>query len=138
MGKMLVQDLMISDVWTLAPGDTLAALLELMQQHDIRHVPIVEGESELVGLVTHRDVVRGAVSSKDDLPMNVREDILAHRPVDSVMVTDPFTVEPTDSVEDAAHLMLENKLGCLPVVEGARLVGIVTESDFVRYVAEHC
>lgn len=138
MGKMLVQDLMIADVLTLRRGDTLAALLELMQDNDIRHVPIVDGEDELVGLVTHRDVARGAVSAKDDVPIAVRDDILAHRPVGSVMVSDPFTVEPTDTVEDAAALMLENKLGCLPVVEGSRLVGIVTESDFVRYVAEHC
>lgn len=138
MGKMLVQELMVADVLTLRRSDSLAAVLELMSEHDIRHVPIVDGERELVGLVTRRDVARGTVSSKDDLPITVREDMLAHRSVDSVMVGDPITVEPTDGVDEAAGLMLEHKLGCLPVVEGSRLVGIVTESDFVRYVAEHC
>jgi len=138
MGKMLVQDLMTPDVLTLHPADTLATLLDLMRDHDIRHVPVVDDEEGLLGLVTHRDVVRGAVSSRDDLPLNVRDDLLAHRTVDTVMSADPMTVEPTDTVEEAAGMMLEHKLGCLPVVEGDRVVGILTESDFVRHVAETC
>ena len=138
MGKMLVQELMTADVRSLTPEATLCDLLDLMYENDFRHVPIVDGEGELLGLVTHRDVVRGAVTSKDDLPQNWREEILSSRTVDNVMQAEVYTIGPTDTVEEAATLMLEHKLGCLPVIEGGRLVGILTESDFVRHVAETC
>lgn len=138
MGKMLVQELMTADVQAMKPYDRLSDLLDLMYDNDFRHVPVVDEEGELLGLVTHRDVVRGAVTSKDDLPQNWREEILNTRTLDSVMQAEVYTIGPTDTVEDAAALMLEHKLGCLPVLEGGRLVGILTESDFVRHVAETC
>jgi CBS domain-containing membrane protein len=138
MGKMLVQELMTAEVQSLRPDATLSDLLDLMYDNDFRHVPVVDEESELLGLVTHRDVVRGAVTSKDDLPQNWREEILNSRTVDNVMATEVYTISPSDTVEDAAHLMLDHKLGCLPVLEGGRLVGILTESDFVRHVADTC
>jgi CBS domain-containing membrane protein len=138
MGKMLVNELMTADVQAMGPDDSLSDLLDLMYDNDFRHVPVVDEEGDLLGLVTHRDVVRGAVTSKDDLPQNWREEILRNRTLDSVMQSEVYTLAPTDTVEEAANLMLEHKLGCLPILEGGRLVGILTESDFVRHVAQTC
>jgi CBS domain-containing membrane protein len=135
---MLVNELMTADVQAMGPDDSLSDLLDLMYDNDFRHVPVVDEEGDLLGLVTHRDVVRGAVTSKDDLPQNWREEILRNRTLDSVMQSEVYTVAPTDTVEEAANLMLEHKLGCLPILEGGRLVGILTESDFVRHVAQTC
>jgi len=93
---------------------------------------VVDRDGELVGLVSHRDLARGILGRIDDVPIGVEEDILRRRRVGEIMVTEPETVEPDARLRDAAEIMLEDKIGCLPVVEGTRLVGILTEADFVR------
>lgn len=137
MSKMLVQDLMTADVKALHPADSAADVLELLHEHNIRHVPIVDRDGDLVGLVTHRDVLRYTLSaSQTDLPQSLRQELLAARTVEGIMTKDVITVSPDDRLEEAAQLMLENKVGCVLVVEGQRLVGILTEADFVRFVAD--
>ena len=127
-----VRDLMTERVFTLRENDRLLDLEELMSSKHVRHVPIVDRDGELVGLVTHRDLARGVLGRMDDLPIGVEEDILRRRRIGEIMVTDPDTIEPDTPLREAAETMLENKIGCLPVTEGTRLVGILTEADFVR------
>jgi len=98
----------------------------------VRHVPVVDREGELVGLVTHRDLARGVLGRTQELPIGVEEDLLRRRRVGEIMVTEPDTIEPETPLREAAEIMLENKIGCLPVTEGTHLVGILTEADFVR------
>ena len=131
-----VRDLMTPNPYTLQPRDTLAALYDLMDTHRVRHVPIVDGDGELVGLLTHTDLAMAALGSLSDLPLSQERDLLQRRRVREVMVTDLETVEPDTSLAEAAATLFENKIGCLPVVEGSRLVGILTESDFVRRFVE--
>lgn len=131
-----VRDLMTPDPFTLQPRDTLAALYDLMDSHRVRHVPIVDADGELVGLLTHTDLAMSALGSLSDLPLSQERDLLQRRRVREVMVTDLETVEPDTSLAEAATTLFENKIGCLPVVEGSRLVGILTESDFVRRFVE--
>jgi CBS domain-containing protein len=131
-----VRDLMTPDPFTLQPRDTLAALYDLMDSHRVRHVPIVDVDGELVGLLTHTDLAMSALGSLSDLPLSQERDLLQRRRVREVMVTDLETVEPDTSLAEAAATLFENKIGCLPVVEGSRLVGILTESDFVRRFVE--
>ena len=131
-----VRDLMTPDPYTLQPRDTLAALYDLMDSHRVRHVPIVDADGELVGLLTHTDLAMSALGSLSDLPLSQERDLLQRRRVREVMVTDLETVEPDTSLAEAAATLFENKIGCLPVVEGSRLVGILTESDFVRRFVE--
>ena len=102
----------------------------------VRHVPVVDEDGDLVGLVTHRDLLRCAVAEESDLPLSVQRDMLSRRQVGEVMTPEPETVDAETEIGVAAMTMFENKYGCLPVVEGARLVGILTEADFVRYLAE--
>jgi len=127
-----VRDLMTERVFTLRENDRLLDLEELMSSRHVLHVPIVDREGELVGLVTHRDLARGVLGRIDDLPIGVEEDLLRRRRVGEIMVTEPETIEPDTALREAAEIMLENKIGCLPVTEGTRLVGILTEADFVR------
>lgn len=132
---MNVADLMTDRVLSLGLGATLKEVQELMWDHSIRHVPIVDGHGELLGLVSQRDLAR-ATDGAASLPLSARNQFLRGTRVDSVMTEEVATAEPTDDIRIAAQTMFENKYGCLPVVAGRRLVGILTESDFVRLLAE--
>jgi CBS domain-containing membrane protein len=128
--RRLVRDLMTERVFTLSPADDLATLYDLMDSCRVRHIPIVE-DGELVGLVTSTDLSRCALGRVDNLPLSEERAQLRRRHVRDIMSSEPDTIEPDSLLQDAAEMLLENKIGCLPVVEGLRLVGIVTEADFV-------
>jgi len=127
-----VRDLMTDNVFTLNPKDDLVQLYDLMDSHRVRHVPIVDKDGDVVGLVTLRDLFRGALGSLDELPLSVEREMLRRRRVRDIMQTEPDTIEAETTLIEAAQMLLENKVGCLLVVEGMRLVGILTEADFVR------
>jgi CBS domain-containing membrane protein len=127
-----VRDLMTEKVFALSPSDDLAALYDLMDAERIRHVPIVDRDGDLVGLVTERDLSRSALGSQTDLPLSVQQELLQRRRIREIMTMEVETAEPSQRLRDAAEILLENKIGCLPVVEGNHLVGILTEADFVR------
>lgn len=136
MEPILVRDLMTSKVFTLHPEATMARLYDLMDSKHIRHLPVVDEDGDLVGLVTHRDLLRSALTDRSDLPMAIHRQVLETVLVSEIMTTAVETIEPDQDIRDAVDLMMENKFGCLPVVEGERLVGILTEADFVRYLAK--
>ena len=130
--ERFVCDLMTEKVHTLTPKDDLASLYDLVDSRRVRHVPIVDSEGEIVGLVTDRDLWRRALGAVEDLPLSVERDILRRRRVRGIMATEPDVIEPGATLREAAEMLLESKVGCLPVVEGLHLVGIITEADFVR------
>lgn len=136
MERILVRDLMTSRVFTLHPDCTMSTLYDLMDNEHIRHIPVVDEDGDLAGLVTHRDLLRSALTDRSDLPLPIRRQVLETVRVREIMTTAVETIEPDQDIRDAAETMMENKFGCLPVVEGTRLVGIVTEADFVRYLAK--
>jgi CBS domain-containing membrane protein len=136
MIMLLVRDLMTEDPKTVRLEDSLAHLYDLMDTLHVRHMPVVDEDGDLQGLVTHRDLVRGALHSDADLPVSNRRQMLQSIEVQEVMTAEPETATPRQTARDVAQLMLDNKFGCLPVVEGSRLVGIITESDFVRHVRD--
>ncbi len=115
---MIVAELMTPKPVTVAPSDTLQTALERMEAGRFRQVPVVD-EDRLVGILTDRDT---------------RQHIgqLGHTRVDAVMSAHPFSVRPSTPVEKAAHLLITNKIGSLPVVEDGKLVGIVSASDMLR------
>lgn len=134
---MLVSDLMITDVITLNEGDSLSLARMEMSLARIRHLPVVRGE-RLVGLVTHRDILRAMCSVFAELDDPEQQDVLRNIPVREIMSSDIQTVSPDERAAEAGRAMLQNKLGCLPVVEtGSRLVGIITEADFVDLAVQH-
>jgi len=131
-----VRDLMTSRVFSVRPDDDLEGLYDLLDERHIRHVPVVDAEGDLVGLVTQRDLARSALGPQDAVPLSMMQEMLRRRRVREIMATEVESVEPDESLKTAAEMLLENKIGCLPVVEGEHLVGILTESDFVRRYME--
>jgi CBS domain-containing membrane protein len=131
-----VTDLMTRKVHTVEPGDDVGAVWRLMRDLAVRHVPVVDGEGDLVGLVTHRDLLRAALIEREEVPPILQEAVRERTLVREMMSRNIETVEPDTDLADAARLLLETKFGCLPVLEGRKLVGLLTESDFVRFAVE--
>lgn len=136
MSNLLVRDLMTPDVHVVSPEDPVAKLRDLMSEKHIRHVPVVDEDGGIVGLVSERDLLRRAAGLDGEVPLSVREDVSVAIKVSEVMTWNVETIEADDDAATAAAVMLDNKYGCLPVVEQGVLAGILTEADFVRHVAE--
>ena len=131
---MLVRDLMQADVATLKLNDSLGLAEDIMELGRIRHLPVVSG-SVVVGVVSQRDLYRAAVSSMLAMSRSAERDWLAKIPVHSVMSHDVHTIEPDAPVHRAVEVMLTRRIGCLPVVQHGKLVGLVSETDCLRYLA---
>ncbi len=117
---MLVADLMTSQLRCLRETDSLADAMAAMQELFIRHIPVVDEAGRLSGLVTQRDIL--SMEHKKDPGTPLRE----------VMRTDVATVTPETPLRTAAEMMIFNKFGCLPVVRDGELLGIITETDFLK------
>src|SRR5512133_1509755 len=120
---MLVRDIMSSPALGIAAGTPLDDAYRLMREKGIRHLPVLDA-GRLVGVITDRDL-RLATSSLAPSPLPPAT------PVSAVMSHPPVTVDGSDPVEDAARTMRERKIGCLPVVDDGRLVGIITGLDLL-------
>jgi CBS domain-containing protein/gamma-glutamyl:cysteine ligase YbdK (ATP-grasp superfamily) len=117
-----VGQVMTTDLFTVQAEDIVDLAASMMEWEHLRHVPVEDKEGRLVGLVSHRALMRmlSRGQNTDDNPVAVRE----------VMEIDPVTVTPETSTLDAIATMRKNKIGCLPVVSEGKLVGIITEHDF--------
>ena len=135
MKPLVVRQLMSTELVTLEEDENIAIADTIMNLARIRHLPVVRGQ-ELVGLVTHRDILRAQASVFADFSASEDDAMKAAIPARDLMHVDVDTVSPDTSVLDAARILVEHKVGCLPVVEGRRLVGIITEADFVSLVIE--
>ena len=100
-----VRDLMTEHVFTLRPNDDLETLYDLMDTRHVRHVPIVDHDGDLVGLVTQRDLARSALGTQDVLPLSVQQEILRRRKVREIMATEVETVEPDERLKAAAEML---------------------------------
>jgi CBS domain-containing membrane protein len=130
-----VRDLMSTNVATLTRGQSLPLARELMNLKGIRHLPVVDDEDLLVGLVSHRDLLRAAISSLAPLDAAEREELQFSVPIARIMREQVWTIGPDDPADAAARLMLDNGIGCLPVTVDRRIVGIITEADLVAAAA---
>jgi len=132
MDAKKVKDLMISDVTTLRRNEQLTLADDVMNLGRVRHLPVLDDDGEtLIGIVTQRDLFRGALAQAIGYGDRARRRLLDTLQVKDVMTTEPITTTPDTPLVDAARLLMERKIGCLPVVSNERLVGILTESDFV-------
>jgi CBS domain-containing membrane protein len=127
-----ISELMTSPVYSLRETDTLQSARVLMDQKRIRHVPITSGSNIFRGLITNRDVLANTISHLADIDQATQNEIDAGIPLQEIMRTDVHTISPEDSVKDAANILYNHKYGCLPVVDNGKLVGIVTEADFLQ------
>lgn len=131
-----ISELMTAPVYSLRETDTLQSARLLMDQKRIRHVPITTGENAFRGLITNRDVLANTISHLAGIDPATQNEIDAGIPLKEIMRTDVRTISPTDTVKDAAHILYNHKYGCLPVVDAGKLVGIVTEADFLRLTVQ--
>lgn len=133
---MLVRDIMAKDVYTLNVSDMLTLAEDIMTLGRVRHLPVVHGD-RLVGIVTQRDILRTSLSS---LIEHKEEDKTAFSrgvSVAEIMTRAVITITPDATVNEAAEIMADHKIGCLPVVEERdKLVGLLTETDILNYAAD--
>jgi len=120
--------IMSTDLKTVSPQDSLAAVRTLMHDHRIHHVPVVNEEEHLVGLVTLSDVLAAtdSILRDDDSRLHVSE-----IKVEDIMVRNLATIDEHASLRQAALFLEKHQIGCLPVVTNGNLRGIVTDTDFV-------
>lgn len=133
---MTVSELMTTDVVTLTEDETLAHAQRCMARGRIRHLPVTR-EGALVGLITHRDLLAASFSIFAEVDASEQRRIFDTVRVVEAMHRDVVSVSPGLAVSKAARILLENKYGCLPVVDDdQQLKGIVTEADFLRLTVQ--
>ncbi len=129
--KQLVRDLMTTEVASLKQNESLSIANDVMSLGRIRHLPVLDDDGKLCGMVTQRDLIFNALARALGFGSYAKEKALSSLRVKEVMTSHVISTTPDTPLADAAKLMLEKKLGCLPVLENERLVGILTEADFV-------
>jgi CBS domain-containing membrane protein len=134
--QMSVADLMTAEVVTLTEDETLAHAQRCMARGRIRHLPVVR-DGMLTGLITHRDLLAASFSIFAEVEASEQRRVFDTVRVVEAMHRDVVTVSPDLPVSKAARILLENKYGCLPVVDDEhKLVGIVTEADFLHLTVQ--
>lgn len=136
-----VDEFMTQEVYTLSPDDTLYNAQRLMIEKDIHHLPVLDEQNHLVGLITHRDLLAAAESILNEAgepkaPSRGRKQPISEvrklsRKISEVMTTKLTVVDPKASLRGAAMHLQKFSRGCLPVVDNDKLVGIITDNDFV-------
>jgi len=131
---MKVQELMTTPALTVEPDMPVLEARQLMERQRIRHLPVTDG-GRLMGIVTDRDIRLNLPSPATSLSVWEVNYIIARLTVGSVMRRAVITVDPKREATEAARIMLDHKIGALPVVDGGVVVGIVTETDMLRAFA---
>lgn len=126
---------MTSEVVSIERETSLRRARRIMENRQIRHLPVLE-KDRLVGLITDRDIRAAAPSSAANIAPEVREEFLDHLKVGHVMTKRVLSTTAERTIEEAALLMRQHKISCLPVLEGERLVGIITETDIFKVFLE--
>jgi CBS domain-containing protein len=133
---MKVRDIMIKEVATLDINDELSLANDIMRLGRIRHLPVVDG-SRLAGIISERDLFRSSLAQALGYGTKATRDLMKTLRIKDIMVSEVTTVSPDTAVCQAVRLMVDRKIGCLPVVENDRLVGLITETDvMIQYLRE--
>jgi len=130
-----VRDRMTTEVITVGLADPIRKAWELVEENQLRRFPVVEGD-KLVGIITDRDIRNATASSVVLTEKKYHDFLLDTVKVESVMTPDPATVTPDTPLDEAARMILELKVGGLPVIEQGKLVGIITETDLIKTLVE--
>ena len=136
VSSLRVRDLMSTEVVTLERNESLDIADRVMTLGRIRHMPVVDDQNKLCGIVSQRDLFRGALANAIGFGRVAQDRLMRTLVVKEVMATDVRTARADTPLTEAGAVMLRHKIGCLPVVDDDnRLIGILTEADFVRHVA---
>jgi acetoin utilization protein AcuB len=132
---MNVGEIMSPNPVTISPQDSLLMASKILKEKGFKHLPVVDGKGTLVGVVTDRDLKRASASDATTLEVHELLYLLDKLRIEQIMVRKPQTVTAEESVQTAAKLMVEKKIGCLPVLKDGKLAGIVTNDDVLMLVA---
>ena len=133
--RIQVRDVMQKSVVTISASDRLSTVEDIMTLGRVRHMPVVHA-GQLVGVVSERDLLRASLSNLSGHRDHERRAFLAVVEIAQVMSQPPIVVSPDATIGEAARVMAERKIGCLPVIEGDALVGLLTETDILQLVAD--
>ena len=131
MTEGTVSKIMATDVVALDRNASLGSAKDIMDQRRLRHFPVVEN-GNVVGVVSQRDLFRASLASMLGYEERTKKAFLDNLSIKGIMSDPPITVTADTGISEAARLMVEKKVGCLPVVDGKRLIGLVTETDFLK------
>ncbi|MBI4643370.1 MAG: CBS domain-containing protein [Deltaproteobacteria bacterium] len=134
---MKVRDIMVKEVATLDVNDELSLANDIMRLGRIRHLPVVEGQ-RLVGIISERDLFRSSLAQALGYESKATRDLMKTLHIKDIMVPAVVTVSPDTAICDAVRLMVDRKIGCLPVVENEGLVGLITETDILLDYLKIC
>lgn len=129
---MLVRNWMTPEVITISPETSLLKIGKILKDNNVRRVPVVEKSGRLVGIISDRDVKDASPSKATTLDMYEMHYLLAEIKASQIMTKNPITIKSSDTVERAAMIMLDNKIGGLPVVDDDKLVGIISDQDVFK------
>ncbi|HET9989058.1 MAG TPA: CBS domain-containing protein [Kofleriaceae bacterium] len=134
MSPVLVKHIMSAEVVTFFAEQTLPLAEDVMRIHRFRHLPVIDNDRRLVGLVTRTDILRAQISALTGFTEQERRARQEDVQIASLMTREVWTVTPETLASRAGHTLLDHKFGCLPVVDADRvLCGIITERDFLRF-----
>jgi CBS domain-containing protein len=128
---MQVHEIMATGIEVVDRNDTLLAVEERMATKQLRHLPVLE-QGDIVGMVTQRDLFKAAMSSAMGYGEKAQQAYLRSVRVKEIMTYPVVTISPDTSVAAAAEMIITQGIGCLPVVDGTTLVGMVTKTDLLR------
>jgi CBS-domain-containing membrane protein len=134
---MKVNEIMVKEVATLDVNDELSLANDIMRLGRIRHLPVVDGP-RLVGIISERDLFKSSLAKALGYASKDTRDLMKTLRIKDVMVTGVITIPPDTEVCEATKIMIEEKIGCLPVVEGTLLVGLITETDVMLQYVKDC
>ncbi|MEA3335783.1 MAG: CBS and ACT domain-containing protein [Chloroflexota bacterium] len=133
---MLVKDRMTPDPFCGTPEMPVTEAQALMREKRIRHLPIVDDAGKLIGLVTQRALMKALPSDVSHFSKFEISYVLAKITVKDVMVTDVVTIDEDTAIEEAARIMADRRLGCLPVMRDGELIGIITDNDLFTLMVD--
>ena len=128
---MIVAKRMMRNPVSVDENDSMKKAMDLLKERDIRHLPVLKDGEKLVGIVTERDIKQASPSPATALEIREIYYLLDKVKVKQIMSRRPYTISSTAPIEEAALIMREKRIGCLPVVDGGKLVGILTETDIL-------
>ena len=128
---MIVAKRMMRNPVSVDENDSMKKAMDLLKERDIRHLPVLKDGEKLVGILTERDIKQASPSPATALEIREIYYLLDKVKVKQIMTRRPYTISSTAPIEEAALIMREKKIGCLPVVDAGRVVGILTETDIL-------
>jgi acetoin utilization protein AcuB len=133
---MFVSDWMTTKVFTLASDDNIMSAIKLLKEKKIKHIPVVKNDSTIVGILSDRDIKDYTPSKVTTFELKELNYILFTAKVKEIMKKKVISATPNMAIEEAAMIMFDNNIGCLPVVEKGKLAGIISDKDLFRVLVD--